>query len=137
MDVYRTQYVIWRNLNFQTTATGYSNLVRLNGLVMHSQFDNCEFHAPLSSGSSANATSLGSTDYAAISGLGVLGCDFYGNSVGVGLSGTDVTVGSCYLQDQYIGISGYLLANSYIAGNGLVNSSYWGMITNGGSNSAC
>ncbi|MDY0336576.1 MAG: choice-of-anchor Q domain-containing protein [Candidatus Cloacimonadaceae bacterium] len=130
LATYRSKYLRFEQISFDTQAQSYSNILVMNGFAQSISFLWCNFNAP-SGLTGNNCNSISSTDYQGTSDLSLVACLFDGNSNGANLNGEDLVISNCTFRNMNIGISLNQVDDPRIDGNLLENISNTAISING------
>lgn len=131
--LYRGKYVTFDGFTFETEATGYSNLVVLDGFNKFINFDTCQFVAPGNQGSSYTAFSVYTPDNAWLGETSFEDCTFSGNSCGIDIILETGSIEGCTFDGNYRGASFQPGNNVTITDCDFSDISYVGLSVNGSS----
>ncbi len=133
LQMQRCKYITFQNINFETEATSYGNLVDMPGFNGFISFENCSFTAPIQPSSSYYRFSVKAYEYTYVKNINFDNCTFIGNSEAMKLCGDEITITNNSFTQHYNGVELYLTTNSYVYNNDFNGITYWAVMTNGGS----
>jgi hypothetical protein len=130
VKMYRSQYIKFYQVQFQTEATVYSNIMVLDGYNKNLEIMNCRFFAP--TGISGNGkTSIIADNYSGIENLEISHGSIIGNGTGASLYGSNILIQYNIFNGNNQGISLNQTPNPVIEGNHFLDIGSQAIITNG------
>ena len=103
--LYRSAYVMFNRINFETESSTYSNMIFVEGFAKGIEVLDCSFTAGQVSTNLHHTESIGADDYANIRDITIESSSFFGNGYGIRLRGSQIDITANVFQGQEVGIS--------------------------------
>lgn len=133
--LYRSKYLSFEQLEFETDSTVHSSIMAVNGFAKSIRFLWCNFTAPAGLAATDANSSLITTEsnsfHSSVSDLSVVACLFDGNGNGANLRGEVLNVGNTTFRNLNTALRLINAVDPHVSGNWFDNVSNIGIIANG------